>query len=163
MNYLNILVKNQKTMNIKKVKQGAKITLFNGIYMIALGLFFIFSIEFNMKSNFNAISQLWGFFSKFNPEISYLFFLFNILLGFFLISSGIMTIYLSNFIIKRKEKITWVILFLSGIISWGGLLTISILFKNPLFIILSFIGWLIFIIGMLIPIRYYLEKGYREY
>ena len=26
-----------------------------------------------------------------------------------------------------------------------------------------FIGWLIFIIGMLLPISYYLEKPYKEY
>ncbi len=150
-------------MNIQKVKQGAKITLYNGIYMILFGIFYIVFIKYNMEYNFNAISELWGFFAKFNPSISYLFYLFNVIIGLFLISSGVTTIYLSDFILKRKEKMTWAILFLSGIISWGGLLVISILFKNPLLIILSFIGWLIFIIGMLIPIKYYLEKSYREY
>jgi len=71
--------------------------------------------------------------------------------------------YLSDFIYKRKEKTTWVILFVSGIISWAGLLTISILVKNWILIVLDFIGWLTFILGMLIPINYYLEKKYREY
>lgn len=150
-------------MNIQKVKQGAKITLYNGIYMIFFGIFYIVFVKFNMSYNFNAISELWGFFAKFNPKISQLFFLFNILIGLFLISGGVTTIYLSDFILKRKEKMTWVILFLSGIISWGGLLVISVLFKNPILITLSFIGWAIFITGMLLPIRYYLEKGYREY
>ena len=150
-------------MNIQKVKQGAKITLYNGIYMILFGIFYITFIKFNMKHNFNVIDELWGFFAKFNPEISYLFYLFNIIIGLFLISTGIFTIYLSDFILKRKEKMTWVILFLSGLISWGGLLAISVLFKNLLLVILSFIGWFIFIVGMLLPIRYYLEKGYREY
>ena len=150
-------------MNIRKVKQGAKITLYNGIYMILFGIFYIFFFKSNMKYNFNAISELWGFFSKFNPEISYLFFLFNVIIGLFLISTGIFTVYLSHFIMKRKEKMTWAVLFLSGLISWGGLLAISILFKNPVLIVLTFIGWFIFIIGMLLPIRYYLEKGYKEY
>lgn len=150
-------------MNLRKVKQGAKITYYNGVYMILFGIFYIFFVKFNMKQNFNAISELWGFFSKFNPKISYLFFLFNVIIGLFLISTGIFTMYLSDFIIKRKDKMAWVILFLSGLISWGGLLAISILFKNPLLIGLTFIGWLIFIAGMLLPIRYYLEKGYREY
>lgn len=150
-------------MNIRKVKQGARITLYNGIYMILFGIFYIVFVRFNMKFNFNAISELWGFFSKFNPKISFLFYLFNIIIGLFLISTGIFTIYLSDFIMKRKEKMTWVILFISGIISWGGLLVISVLFKNPILVALSFIGWFIFITGMLLPIRYYLEKGYREY
>ena len=150
-------------MNIQRVKQGAKITLFNGVYMILLGIFFIFFINFNMKRNFNSINQLWGFFSKFNSEISYLFYLFNIIIGIFLISIGIIVIYLSDFIIKRKDKMTWVVLFLFGIICWVGLLIIAFLLKNIILIILTFIGWVSFIFGMLLPIKYYLEKDYREY
>jgi hypothetical protein len=150
-------------MNIKRVKQGAKITYLNGVFMIILGIFYIFFIRLNMKYNFNSIEQLWGFFQKFNPEISFLFFLFNIIIGVFLISNGITIMYLSDFIIKRKEKMTWVVLFLSQIISWGGLLIISILFRNLILIILSFIGWGTFVLGMILPIKYYLEKKYREY
>ncbi len=150
-------------MNIHKVKQGAKITYYNGIYMILTGIFFIFFADYNMKQNFNSIEQLWGFFSKFNPEMSYIFYLFNIIIGIFLISQGITITHLSDFIIKRKEKMTWVILFIVGIISWAGLLTITILLKNILLITLAFIGWFMFILGMLLPIQYYLEKSYREY
>jgi len=150
-------------MNIQRVKQGAKITFFNGIFMILFGIFYIAFVKFNMNQNFNAISELWGFFAKFNPEITQLFFLFNILIGLFLISTGITITHLSDFIIKRKDKMTWVILFLSGLIAWGGLLIISFLFKNIPLIILSLIGWSSFVLGMLLPIKYYLEKSYREY
>ncbi len=150
-------------MNIRRVKRGASITFYNGIYMIILGIYFISFVNFNMKTNFNSISQLWGFFSKFNTEIAFLFLLFNMIVGVFLISNGVNIMYLSDFIYKRKEKMPWVILFFSGLISWVGLLTIMILAKNLLLIILSFLGWLTFAIGMLLPIRYYLEKSYREY
>lgn len=150
-------------MNIKRVKQGARITYYNGLYTIILGIFYIIFVRYNMRANFKIIHEVWGFFSHHNPEITSLFFLFNVLIGLFLISTGITTMYLSDFIWKRKEKITWVILFISGIISWGGLLTISILFKNWYLIILSFIGWLTFIIGMILPIKYYLKKNFREY
>jgi len=150
-------------MNIQQVKKGANITLYNGIYMILFGIVYSFLIKYNMNYNFGAVEELWGFFAKYNPKIAYLFFLFNVLIVIFLISNGIILIYLSDFIKKRKEKMTWVILFLSGIISWGGLLVISILFKNPLLIGLSFIGWFSFIAGMVIPIKYYAEKAYREY
>jgi len=150
-------------MNIQRVKHGARITIFNGIYSIFLGIFFILFINFNMKRSFTSIDQLWGFFSKFNPQISYLFFLFNIIVGIFLISNGILIIYLSDFIIKRKDKMTWVMLFLFGIINWVGLLIISFLLKNLYLIVLTFIGWVSFIFGMLLPIQYYLEKEYREY
>lgn len=150
-------------MNIRKVKQGAKITFYNGIYQILFGIFYIFFIRFNMKHNFNAISELWGFFAKFNPEITFLFYLFNILIGLFLISSGITAMHLSDFIIKRKDKMTWVILFISGLISWVGLLIISVLVRNIILIVLSSIGWIMFVFGMLLPISYYMEKSYREY
>ncbi len=150
-------------MNIQRVKQGAKITFYNGIYMILFGLVYIFISDYNMRVNFRSISELWGFFLRYNHNISYLFILFNILIGILMISNGIFIIYLSDFIMKRKEKITWVILFLSGIISWVGILIINILFKNWSLIALSAIGWISFVIGMIIPIRYYLEKNYREY
>ena len=150
-------------MNIQKVKQGAKITLYNGIYMIFLGIFLIIFVKFNMKNNFQAISSIWRIFVKYNPGKAQLFFLFNASIGILLISMGIIIIYLSYFIIKRKDKMTWVTLFISGIIAWGGLLMISILFKNQILIILSLIGWLSFVTGMLLPIQYYLEKSYREY
>jgi len=150
-------------MNIRKVKQGARITWYNGIFMILFGIFYAVFVKFNMKQNFNAISELWGFFEKFNPEITQLFIFFNILIGLFLISTGITIMHLSDFILKRKDKMTWVILFVSGLIAWVGLLIISIFFRNMTLIILSLIGWFSFITGMLLPIQYYLEKSYREY
>lgn len=150
-------------MNIRKIKQGALITFYNGLYLIVLGLFFVFFWEFTMKNNFKAITELWGFFYKFNPNISWIFFLLHILIGIFCISNGIFISYLSDYIYKRKEKFTWVVLFLSGIISWGGLLTVVILLKNIVSIGLVFFGWLSFVFGMLYPISYYLEKEYKEY
>ena len=150
-------------MNIRKVKQGAKLTFYNGIFMILFGGFYIFFVKFNMKQNFDAIAEVWGFFSAFNPEITQLFFLFNILIGLFLISTGITIIHLSDFIIKRKDKMTWVVLFLSGLIAWVGLLVISIFFKNVYLTTISIVGWASFVVGMLLPIQYYLEKNYREY
>jgi hypothetical protein len=150
-------------MNIKLVKQGARITFYNGIYMILFGLFYIFFVKFNMNTNFSSIDQLWGFFARYSNDISYLFYLFNVLIGLFLISSGITTMYLSDFIIKRKDKMTWVILFMSGLIAWGGLFIISVLFKNWILITLSFIGWIDFVVGMVLPIKYYLQKSYKEY
>ncbi|MFA5258881.1 MAG: hypothetical protein WC979_05935 [Candidatus Pacearchaeota archaeon] len=150
-------------MNIQRVKQGAKITFYTGVYMIVLGIFFIFFIDLNMRYAFSSTTKLWGFFLKYNWDVSYLFYLFNILTGILLISNGITISYLSDFIMKRKEKITWVMLFIIGITSWAGLLTVSVLFQSIILIALSFIGWLVFIIGMLIPISYYIEKPYREY
>ncbi len=150
-------------MNIQRVKQGARITYFSGIYNILFGIFLIYYFNKNMRSNFNKINQLWGFFSKFNAEIANIFFLFNILIAILLISSGIIVIYLSDFIIKRKDKMTWVILFIFGIINWLGLIIISILLGNSILITVSVLGWVIFVTGMLLPIKYYLEKSYREY
>ena len=150
-------------MNIRRVKQGAKITLYNGIYMIILGFYYIFFIQQNMKINFSSISLVWRIFIKYNQEISSLFTLLNIMIGILLISNGILIIYLSYIIMKRKEKMPWVMLFLSGIIAWAGILTLTIILGNPQLIALSFIGWGVFTIGMLIPINYYLQKSYREY
>lgn len=150
-------------MNIQRVKQGAKITLYNGIYMILFGIFHIFFAEYNMQNNFQAIDSIWRLFVKYNPDIYKLFILSNISLGILMISIGVFISYLSYFIIKRKDKMAWIILFVSGIVSWIGLLIISVLFKNWILIVLSSIGWAMFIFGMVLPISYYIEKNYREY
>jgi hypothetical protein len=150
-------------MNIQRVKQGAKLTYYNGIYMALLGIFYIFFTNIYIRPIFKGISESWGFFLRYDAKIANLIILFNILIGVMMISNGIFMSYLSDFIIKRKEKITWVMLFIAGIISWGGLLLMTILFKNITLIILSGIGWLSFIVGMVLPIKYYLEKSYREY
>lgn len=150
-------------MNIQKVKQGSKITLYNGIYMILFGIVWIFTIKLNMKSSFTAISSIWQLFEKYNPQIANLFIYLNVIIAIFLVAMGIVIIYLSYFIMKRKEKMTWVVMFLAGIIGWGGLLVISFLIKNKLIFSLTFLGWLSFVIGMFLPIKYYLEKDYREY
>jgi len=150
-------------MNIQRVKQGARITYWNGIYMILFGLFYVIFSDYNIRASFRSISESWGFFLRYSTRIAHLFLFFYALVGILMISNGIFTVYLSDFIIKRKEKITWVMLFISGIIGWGGILIVSILFRNILLIVLSGIGWLTFIIGMVMPIKYYLEKSYREY
>src|SRR3989344_5148967 len=117
-------------MNIQRVKQGAKITYYNGIYMIFLGIYIIVFFDLNMKTNFNAIEQLWGFFLRYNSHIANIFYLLNITIGILLISQGILIMYMSDFIIKRKDKMTWVMLFISGITTWAGLLTITIFMQN---------------------------------
>ena len=145
-------------MNIYRVKQGAKITLYNGIYMIIFGFFHIFFAEYNMKNNFDAINSIWRLFVKYNPEIYKLFILFNISMGILLIAIGVFILYLSYFIIKRKDKLAWSILLVSGIISWIGLLIISILFKNWILVLSTSIGFVMFVFGMLLPAKYYLQK-----
>lgn len=150
-------------MNIQRVKQGARITWINGIYMIIIGIYTMVFASFNMRISFRNISELWGFFLRYDAAIAHLFVLFNVLVGILVISNGIFTIYLSDFILKRKEKMTWVVLLVGGIISWAGMLTISILFKNWILTGMAGVGWVIFIIGMILPLNYYLEKPYREY
>jgi len=149
---------------VQNIKLGSRITFANGVYAILLGIFYLVFTNFIMKINFRAIDGIsWGFFDKFNPQIGWLFFRLFILLGLVLIAVGACIIYLSHIIAKKKEKDFWVVLFIIGIIFWTGLFVIEALNRNIYTIVLSFFGWLTFIIGMLIPIGYYLEKPYKEY
>ena len=150
-------------MNIQRVKQGARINFYNGVFTILFGFFYIFLSDITLRISFRNISELWGFFLRYDPKIAGLIILFNVLVGILLISNGIFIMYMSDFIIKRKEKMTWVMLFLSGIISSAGMLAISILFKNWVLITLSAIQWVTFLFGMLLPVKYYIQKSYREY
>jgi len=148
---------------IENIKTGSRITLWNGIYAILLGFFYLIFSNFILKINFRALEGSWGFFDKFNPEISALFGRLFILVGLIIVAVGAGIVYLSYSIAKKKEKDLWVVLFVIGIIFWSGLLTIEILNQNVYTISLSFIGWITFIIGKIIPIKYYLEKPYSSY
>jgi hypothetical protein len=148
---------------VQNIKRGSRITLINGIYAIILGILYSSLYRFIIKTNFHSIDAIWQVFSKYNPDISALFIKLLIIKGLFIISIGIMIIYLSSYIIKKKDKSAWFVLFLIGLIFWGSLLTVEILDKNVYTIVLSGIGWLMFIIGMLLPIKYYLERDYEDY
>jgi len=148
---------------IENIKLGSRITFYNGIYAIIFGLFSILFYNTLMLANFRAIDSVWQVFTKYNPEISSLFFNLALAKAFLLISMGLAIMYLSSYILKKKNKSAWVMLFIIGIIFWAGLLTTEIFNKNVYTITISFIGWISFVIGMLIPISYYTQKSYEEY
>ena len=148
---------------IENIKLGSRITLYNGIYAILLGILSIIFYDKLMLTSFRAINSVWQVFTKYNPEISALFFNLILAKSFFLIAIGISIWFLSDYILRKKSKSAWLILFVIGIVFWAGLLTTEIFNKNIYTITASFIGWLSFIIGMVIPIKYYTHKNYEEY
>ena len=148
---------------LEKIKLGSRITLFNGIYATLLGIFYLGFFNFILKTNFKAIDTVWQVFAKYNPEVNSLFIRLMLLKGAFIIAIAVLLIYLSMSLYRKKEKQTWVALFIVGIIFWPSLLTFEILDKNLYTIIAVFLGWLSFIIGMLIPAKYFIksEPGYE--
>ena len=93
---------------VQNIKLGARITLWNGIYTILLGIFYLVFTNIILKINFSAIKDAsWGFFDKFNPEIGAMFGRLFILVGLIIIAIGACIIYLSYTISKKKEKDYW--------------------------------------------------------
>ena len=148
---------------LQQIKRGAWFTLINGIYVILFGILYIALMNFILKINFKGIEIVWQVFAKYNPAINGMIIRLIILKGIFIIALGIMMIYLSSYILKKKEKATWIMLFIVGLIFWPSLLTFEILDHNVYTITASLIGWITFIIGMLLPIRYYMQRDYTEY
>ena len=148
---------------VENIKRGSKITLFNGIYTIILAIVYLSTLRIIAKMNFKVINVVWQVFDKYNPTITFLFIKLMILKSIFMLIFGIIIIAFSIYLMRRKDKTAWVILFFTGLLFWASLLTLDIMDKNPYTITASFIGWLMFIIGMLIPIRYYLEREYTDY
>jgi len=148
---------------VQNIKVGSRITYLNGIYAIILGLFYIIFFKFIIKINFRKIDAIWQIFEKYNPQISQIFIRLFILKGIFIIALGIILIYLSLYILKKKDKNAWFVLFIIGVLFWASLLVIEIFDKNIYTIIASAVGWIMFIIGMLLPIKYYIEKEEEGY
>jgi hypothetical protein len=113
--------------------------------------------------DFRRIEVVWQVFAKYNPAIAAMYIKMLILKGVLIITFGVVIVYLSNYILKKKDRTAWINLFIFGLIFWASLLTIEILNKNPYTIAASFIGWIMFIIGILLPIRFYMQREYEEY
>ena len=149
-------------MKVRLIRLGSLVTLYNGIYALIYGVFLIAFNKVLLSEYFRNVPVRWVVFARSFPYRAKLYSLSIIAEGFLLLSIGIFIVYLSYFILKRKDKLAWVILFLSGIIGWASLFLINLLLINWVLIILCSIGWVSFIIGMLIPIKYYLQKGYKS-
>jgi len=150
-------------MKLKLIRLGSLITLYNGIYAVVCGLFMVIFSRFLIKKYFEPFPEIWEILvKKWISDISQ-YHLILIYTGFLLVSFGIFVIYLSIFVMKRKDNLAWAVLFFGGILGWASIFLVNILAKNLIMIILGFIGWTSFIIGMIIPIKYYLQKGYPRF
>lgn len=148
---------------VEQIKAGSRITLFNGIYAIVIGFLYMIFMNFLIRANFRAIDVVWQVFNKYNPAISSIIIHLSILKALFVIGFGITILTYSLYILKKKEKTAWVTLFIVGLIFWASLLAIEVLNKNLYAIIAGLIGWIMFIVGMIIPVKYYLERQYTDY
>jgi len=147
-------------MNIKTIRFGALLTLYNGIYAIIYGVLMLIFGKIIIAEYFRKNPIPWSLFTVNFQYPAKLYYSLILSHGFLLISLGIFIIYLSYFILKRKDKLAWAVLFSSGVISWASLFIIHVIIGSLIITVLSFIGWVSFIIGMIIPIKYYIRKEY---
>ena len=148
---------------LERVKWGARITYYNGIYAFILGIVYIAFFEFILKTNFTSLKVVWNVFSQYNPGISYLLVKLVILKGVLVVAVSIIIMYLSSYVYRKKDRTSWLILLIIGIIFWPGLLVMEFLDKNIWTIILTSIGWISFLMGILIPVRYYVIDVQESY
>lgn len=150
-------------MKTKLIRLGSLITLYNGIYAIVYGVLILIFSRVIIAEYFRKNPIPWSLFTvNFNyPAKLYYSLMFTD--AFLLISLGIFIIYLSYFILKRKDKLAWLVLFPAGIISWAGLFIVNIIMGSLIITVLSFIGWVSFVIGMVVPLKYYIQKEYSGF
>jgi hypothetical protein len=148
---------------VENIKSGSKWTLVNGIYAILLGIAYLATLGFFIRRGFRSIDVVWQVFSKYNPEIANMLIRMIIIKAILIILIGVMIVALSYHILKKKDKVAWITLFVTGLIFWGSILTLEIMQGDLYLIVPHFIGWITFIIGSLLPVRYYLQRDYTEY
>jgi hypothetical protein len=148
---------------LQNIKRGAWFTIFNGIYAVLFGILYVALFSFILRNNFSAIDVVWQVFAKYNPSISQLIVKLMIFKGIFIITIGILIIYLSIYLLKKKDRDTWIMLFIIGLLFWPSLLTFEVLDGNWYTASAVTVGWITFIIGMLIPIKYYSNREFTDY
>ena len=150
-------------MKTKLIRFGSLMTLYNGIYAIIYGVLTLIFSKMIIAEYFRKNPISW---SSFTVNFQYpAQFYYSLMLthAFLLISLGIFIIYLSYYILKRKDKLAWLVLSSSGVISWASLFLIHVTIGSLIITILSFVGLASFIAGILLPIKYYLQKSYHEF
>jgi len=150
-------------MKIKLIRWGSLMTMYNGIYAIFYGILTLSFSKVILSEYFNSSPVPWRLFASSFPYRANLYYSLLLTSSFFMISLGIFIIYISYFVLKRKDKLAWVILFSGGILSWASLFIISWITGSWIIRVLSFVGWVSFIIGMALPLKYYLKKDYHEF
>lgn len=150
-------------MRIRVIRLGSFVTLYNGIYAVLCGLAAFIFRDTLLSEYFRRFPVTWELFGQSFPERAALYSRLFFISGFLTISFGVFIIYLSYFILKKRDKLAWVILFSAGILGWASLLIINILAQNWISVIIYSVGWLSFVIGMIIPIRYYITKEIPEF
>lgn len=144
------------------IRLGSLITLYNGIYTIGYAIFILIFSNVILSEYFRKVPVSWEVFKSSFPERASLYVSLLLAHAFFLLSLGIFIIYISYLLLKKRDKMAWVILFFAGIIGWASLFIMNVLRGSWIIIILSFIGWVSFALGMIIPIGYYLRKELPE-
>ena len=94
--------------------------------------------EYFFKTAFGTVMK-WDIFSESFPYRAKLYSTLLLTNAFFLISIGVFIAYLSYFVLKRKDKLAWVILFTGGIISWASFFIINIMVGSWIIRILSWL------------------------
>jgi hypothetical protein len=150
-------------MKVRKIRLGSLITLYNGIYAIIYGIILIFFKNLIMQEYFIKAQVSWNIFTDSFPYRADIYLALLTMKGFMLVCFGIFIIYLSYFILKRKDKLAWVVLFTSGILGWASLFIVNLITGSWILRGLSFIGWASFVLGMIIPLKYYLGKNYQTF
>jgi uncharacterized membrane protein HdeD (DUF308 family) len=141
------------------VKIGWKVMLAVGIYMLVVGLLYIFLTKPTFRDDFTSFTaKSWSDFLTNNTEAAQLFIMRQRLLGAMVLASGLFIVLIAWKSYRKAEKWSWYTLLATNIIGWASWLTYFIVIRSSTEVVLAAIGIVLFVIGIALPAKAILGK-----
>lgn len=141
-------------MESKALGIGWKVMLVMGIYVIILGLLWLFGTAGMMAPGFtSATGQAWSNFVAGHPKVADYLIMTGRLSAAFGLAIGILVVFVAWNGYRKAEKWSWYAFLVVGTIAWGGALADQISTGSPMGIVIMTIGVILFLIGLLVPAK----------
>ena len=142
-------------MQGSSVKIASKVMFAMGIYTLTISLFWIFLTESLFVSDFAAFTgQSYSDYLVSSPKPAELYMITKKLLGIAMFLISLLIILITRKSYSRAEKWSWYALLITGIVTWGSLITsrivIGYLSKG---LVTALIGVALFVIGIAPPAK----------
>ena len=144
---------------VRLIKIGWKVMLAMGIYMLVVGLLYIFLTKPTFLDDFTSFTaKSWSDFLTNNPEPAQLSVMRQRLLGAMVLVAALFIVLIAWKSYSKAEKWSWYALLATNTIGWASWLAYFIVIRSLMEVVLAAIGIVLFVIGIALPAKAILGK-----
>jgi hypothetical protein len=143
-----------------KIEIGKKIMLIMGWYSVVMSILWIFATDIIFVSDFLGFTGTsFTEYEVSSPIYADIYIITKKLVGFMILASGVLTLFITHYSYSKGEKWSWYALLSVAVILWGSLLGYRVFIGYVAPSIVTFVvGFLLNVLGLAIPAREFHKK-----